>query len=131
MAHGDAILNQSGLSLRSRELAILAVLAVYDIPFVLYAHTRIALKAGLSGAQIARAVKGEVPESLEEVEDVVYETALELAKGRKSLGEEAWRRAETTLGKEGAARVAQVVGLYLYVGTFMRLGDIGAPVEAE
>ena len=129
MAHGDAILNQSGLSLLSRELAILAVLAVYEIPFVLYAHTRIALKAGLSDAQIALAIKGETPEGLEEGDRVVYVTALGLAKGSGPLDEEVWRTAEATLGKVGTARVAQVVGLYLYVGTFMRLGDVPAPPE--
>ena len=131
MAHGDAILNQSGLSLRSRELAILAVLAVYEIPFVLYAHTIIALKAGLSDAQIALAVKGEMPESIEEGERVAYATALELAKGRGPLDEEMWKTAEARLGKVGTARVAQVVGLYLYVGTFMRLGDVPAPTEGS
>ena len=129
MAHGDAILNQSGLSLRSRELAILAVLAVYEIPFVLYAHTTIALKVGLSNAQIALAVKGKIPEDLEEGEKVAYVTALELAKGRGPPDEEVWKTAEARLGKVGTVRVAQVVGLYLYVGTFMRLGDMPAPRE--
>lgn len=129
MAHGEAILNQSGLSLRSRELACLAVLAVYEIPYVLYAHTKIALKAGLSDGQIALAVKGEIAEGLEEDERVAYATALELAKGRGTLDEEVWKTAEARLGKVGTARVAQVVGLYLYIGTFMRLGDMPAPTE--
>ncbi|KAL8791589.1 MAG: hypothetical protein Q9195_005794 [Heterodermia aff. obscurata] len=129
MAHGDAILNQSGVSLRSRELAILAVVAVYEIPFVRYAHTAIALKAGLSETQIALAVKGEMPDGLIESERVTYAAALELAKGRGPLDEEVWKLAEAGLGKEGIARVAQVVGLYLYVGTFMRLGDVPAPTE--
>ena len=96
---------------------------------MLYAHTRIALKAGLSDGQIALAVKGEVPEGLEEAEKVAYATALELAKGRGPLDEEAWKTAESRLGQVGTARVAQVVGLYLYVGTFMRLGDVPVPTE--
>ena len=47
MAVGDAILNQKELEPRARELVILAVMAVVDCPFVLYAHTRIAVKLGL------------------------------------------------------------------------------------
>ena len=96
---------------------------------MLYAHTTIALKAGLSDAQIALAVKGKIPEGLEEGEKVAYVTALELAKGRGPLDEEVWKTEEERLGTVGTVRVAQVVGLYVYVGTFMRLGDMPAATE--
>jgi len=82
MGIGDAILNQKDFGPRARELVILAVMAVYDCPFVLYAHTRIAVKGGLSEEQVALACKGVVPTSLTETEGVIYVTALELARSR-------------------------------------------------
>jgi hypothetical protein len=61
MAMGDAVLNQKDFDPRARELVILAVMAVYDVPFVLYAHTRIAMKLGLSEGQVSSASKGTTP----------------------------------------------------------------------
>ena len=57
MGLGDAILNPKNRSLRTREIIVLAVVAVYKTPSMLYAHTRIAMKLGLSKAQCALASK--------------------------------------------------------------------------
>ena len=127
MSMGDAILNQKNFEPRARELVILAVMAVIDCPFVLYAHTRIATKVGLSDAQIALACKGEVPTGLTEEEAIIYATALELARSRGPLSEQCWQRAERALGREKSARLAHVVGLYQYSSTLLNLGAIPAP----
>ena len=129
MAMGDAILNQKNFNPRARELVILAVTSVIDCPFVVYAHTRVALKIGLLEDQVASACKGTVSTGLSEEEAVIYETALELARSRGPLEEGCWRRAERVLGREKAARVAHVVGVYLYSCAVMNLGAIPAPED--
>lgn len=129
MAIGDAILNQKNFEPRARELAILAVMAVYDVPFVVYAHTRIATKLGLSEEQISSACKGITPVGLTEDEATVYVTALELARSRGPLDEETWQAAKKVLGRERCARLGHVVGLYLYPSTLLRLGAILAPED--
>lgn len=127
MALVDAVLNQKDMDLRARELAILAVMAVYDTPFVLYAHTRIAMKIGLSEEQCSLARQGTTPPGLSEDETVVYTTALELARSRGPLDEQTWQKAEKVLGREKAARLAHVVGVYLYSSTLLNLGAIPSP----
>ena len=129
MSMADAILNQKDFDPRARELVILAVMAVIECPFVLYAHTRIAVKEGLSDEQVALACKGETPLGLTEEEAVVYVTALELARSRGPLDEQCWQWAERALGREKCARLAHVVGLYLYTSTFLNMGAIPAPKD--
>ena len=129
MGMGDAILNQKNFEPRARELVILAVTAVIDCPFVLYAHTRVAVKLGLSEEQVAVACKGKEPAGLTEEEAIIYATALELARSRGPLDEQCWQRAERALGREKSARLAHVVGVYLYSSTVLNLGAIPAPED--
>ncbi|KAE8326148.1 hypothetical protein BDV39DRAFT_206288 [Aspergillus sergii] len=75
-----AITRQEGFTLRERKLAILAVQAEYDAPYVLYAHSEIALAAGLSREPIQQAVDGMVPDGVDEQEAMAYSLALKLAK---------------------------------------------------
>lgn len=129
MGIGDAILNQKDFEPRARELVILAVMAVIDCPFVLYAHTRIAMKLGLSEEQVALACKGKLPTGLAEEETIIYETALQLTRSRGPLDEETWQRAERALGREKVARLAHVVGVYQYSSTIINLGAIPVPKD--
>ena len=129
MAFADAILNQKDFEPRARELVILAVVAVIDCPYILYAHTRIGVEVGLSEEQVALACKGKVPTGLPEEEAIIYATALELTRSRGPLDEQSWQRAERALGKEKSARLAHVVGLYLYTSTLINLGAMPAPKD--
>ncbi|KAI9707926.1 MAG: hypothetical protein M1820_004345 [Bogoriella megaspora] len=125
----EAILDQPGLLPRMRELAVLAVTAVHPTPFVAHAHSRIAtgLVTPLLTKQTDDARKGITPSGLHEKEGVAYETALLMAKGIGTLSEAEWKRGEIALGKEGMARLGQIVGFYLYACCLMRLGEEGVP----
>ena len=126
-AVANAIVNQKDFAPTERELVALAVAAVHDLPYVLYAHTRIALHTGMTDQQIALASKGNKPGGLTDEETVVYTTALELAETKTPLKEETWQRAEASLGKVRCARLAHVVGLYLYTGSLLKMGAVSAP----
>ena len=129
MTLADGVLKQKDFSLIERELVVLAVTAVHDIPYILYAHTRIALRAGMSEEQVVSASKGVEPVGLQDAEKVIYATALELAETKVPLKEETWRKAEATLGKARCARLAHVVGWYLYAASLVRLGAVDVPPE--
>ena len=120
-------MRQKGLEPLGRELAALAVTAVFDVPFIRYAHEQVGMKVGLSREQVASAVSGRTPDGLTENEVVIYETALKLARARGPLEKESWQVAESRLGKEGAARVAQVVAWFIYNGTLLNLGAVSVP----
>ena len=81
----DAVLQQKGIDPVSRELIALAVTAVFDVPFIKYAHSQIGLTIGLSREQIAAAVSGRTPDGLTEISAISYETALKLAGARGPL----------------------------------------------
>ena len=125
----DAVLQQKGFQYRSRELACLAVTAVFDVPYIRYAHVQIGMNVGLSQEQVTSAFSGRTPEGLTDTDVVIYETALKLARARGPLDKESWQLAESKLGKEGAARVGQVVAWFIYNSTLVRLGDVGVPSD--
>ena len=112
---------------RSRELACLAVIAVFDVPFIRYAHERIGVKVGLSLDQVSSAIEKNTPEDLTDIEVVVYKLALKLARARGPLDKESWQEAERELGREGAARIGYVVAWFVYKCTLLNLGAIDVP----
>ena len=119
---------QENFSPREKELVVLAVKAIYDAPYILSAHTLLAKSAGLSEEQISSASKGDVPNGLTRPELVAYQTALELAQGRKQLSNAGWERALEALGREKTAGVAHLVGGYVYTAILLNVGAIG-PLE--
>ena len=129
MVLGDAILHQKDFDPRSRELACLAVTAVFDVPFIQYAHQRIGIRVGLSQAQISSAVEGVVPQGLTTNEVSIYTTALELARARGPLNKNSWEEAERKLGKDGAARLGHVVAWFIYNSTLLNLGAVDVPSD--
>ena len=79
---------------------------------------------GLQSNQIVSAVKGDTLNDLSEVDAVVFETALKLARARGPLDKESWHVADGKLGKEGAARVAHVVAWFVYSCTLLNIGAV-------
>lgn len=127
MGLGDAVLNQKDFGPRNREIACLAVIAIFNVPFIQYAHERIAVQVGLSQAQVSSAVKGTTPEGLTANEVSVYTTSLALARARGPLDKDSWQEAESKLGKEGAARLGHVVAWFIYNCTLLKLGAVDVP----
>ena len=122
-------MQQKGIEPRSRELASLAVTAVFDAPFIQYAHSQVGLKVGLSQEQVTSAISGRTPDGLTDTEVVVYELALKLARARGPLDKESWEVAESKLGREGAARVGHVVAWFMYNCTLLNLGAVEVPSD--
>ncbi|KAL4772931.1 AhpD-like protein [Aspergillus nidulans var. acristatus] len=126
-----ALNQQLGLTRIEKELAILAVLAEHNAPYVLYAHTEISLAAGLSGTQISDAMHGRVPDKLHKAESAVYMIALEMARSRGPIADNIFEPAVEALGREKVARVAHVVGGFSYVALLSNLAAETVPVMQD
>ncbi|MCJ1390654.1 hypothetical protein MMC18_003515 [Xylographa bjoerkii] len=126
-----AVVGQARFSVKEREISILAVLAAYDAPFVLYAHSEIAVVCGLSKEQVQQAIDGKVPVGLSEQEAMVYELSLKLASFRGPLDRESFNRAENVLGKAKIAGLAHLVTGYIHVAMLTNIGDGAVPEPKE
>ena len=78
-------MRQQRLSAREKELCVLAVLSVYDSPYVHYAHSEIAVCVGFTRAQVQTALHGRPPSGVDGRESTVYCLALELAKSHRPM----------------------------------------------
>ncbi len=102
---------------------MLAMIAVNDAAYPLYAHSQIALAAGLSRAQIEQAVNRECPSDLTSTEEMIYQLALELATLQSHLSDESFQRAEAVLGQVKIAALTHLVAVYLYAALLCNVGD--------
>ena len=131
MSAGDRILHQPLITPRIRELAILAVTATHPTGFVEYSHRGICqtLESSFSPEQTEALCNGITPSGLTEVEQTAHEAALVMARGVGTMTDEQFATAKAKLSKEMLARIAQLVGFYLYVCSLARLGDVEVPKE--
>ncbi|KAL8709362.1 MAG: hypothetical protein Q9225_007466 [Loekoesia sp. 1 TL-2023] len=127
----SVIPNLPHLTPRVRELAILACAATYEAPFVLYAHSRIALAVGLTPGQITVARGGSMPSGLDRMEQAAWQYSIRLAGTRGPLDTATWENAKNLLGIEGVANLGHVIGAYSYMCLFHNAADIGAPDEQK
>ena len=108
---GAALRFRGSMTPRARELAILTVAVGLRSGFEWWAHERAALAAGITAAQLQAVLDGESPEDLDEQERCVVDTAAALVRDR-GLAEDAYRRAEELLGRDGLAELVWLVGYY-------------------
>ncbi|KAK4685007.1 hypothetical protein P7C73_g5153, partial [Tremellales sp. Uapishka_1] len=111
----------------ARETAILAVGSLYEAEYELDAHRKIAATTSLSAAQIDAVSHGNKPsgsDALDEEEEVAFELAMALAKGRGKLGDGLWERAVKAIGRESTLAVVHYTGYYTM--TCVILNAVGA-----
>ena len=127
----SAVTRQKRFMPREREQSILAILAVYDVPYVLYTHSEIALVAGLSKEQVQQAVHGKVPDGLSEEEAMVYSLSLKLASIRGPLDQADFGKTENVFGRERIAGLAHIVSGYIYAAMLTNVADSGVPERKD
>ena len=125
------IVKSPELTVRERELAILAVTSVFQPAFMTYAHTNIGIDIGLSSEQVADASSGKIPEDLDHDEEIVYEFSRELSRTRGSIREKLWQKAKSLLGATKVVVLIHVVGGYTYTAMIMNAADVQVPKKDE
>ena len=118
----------TSLSARVREVVILAVGAVWQSDYELYAHSAAARKVGISDDAIRVLVSGGIPDDLSEDEKIAAELTRQLST-RHRVDEALYREAESHFGTGGLTDIAVLSGIYQTVCTTLNLFEIPAPHE--
>ncbi len=109
-----------------REVAILVTGAKFHSGYELYAHVLMAELRGLDDTTIATIVAGQRPASLDDDEAAAYDMASSLVNG-SVLPEMVYQKAVTRFGKNGAAELIYLVGLYCMVCMTLNGFDVPIP----
>jgi 4-carboxymuconolactone decarboxylase len=116
----------TSLSARVREIVILAVGAVWQADYELYAHLAVARKAGLP-EDVARAVAtGHLPDGLNDNELIALRLTQQLSTSHR-VDESLYSDAENSFGAEGLIDIAFLIGIYHAVCATLTMFAIPAP----
>ena len=116
----------TSLSVRVREVVILAVGAVWQADYELYAHLAVARKAGLP-EEAARAVAtGRIADGLSDDELIALRLTQQLSTSHR-VDESLYREAENGFGAKGLIDIAFLIGIYHSVCATLTMFAIPAP----
>ncbi|MUL85594.1 carboxymuconolactone decarboxylase family protein [Mycobacterium sp. CBMA247] len=128
-ASGQLLLGErenTSLSARLREVVILAVGAVWQSDYELYAHTAAARTVGISEDAIRVLVSGGIPSNLSKDEMIAAELTRQLSTTHR-VDETLYRQAENAFGTKGLTDIAILIGIYHTVCATLNLFEIPAP----
>lgn len=125
-ALGSAIRYGTGLTPRTREIAILVVAAAWDSEFERYAHEPVGRAAGLSETEVRALRDVADPGLTDPVEHAAWSVARALSE-RHSLGGAWYAAARDALGERALFELSTLVGYYATLALQLRLFDVGAP----
>lgn len=126
LAFMEAESASTSLDARTRQVVILAVGAVWQACYELYAHTAEARAAGLAEDAIAGLVSGEIPPQLSEAERAAAEMAQQLA-SRRSVDDGVYQAARSLFGDRGLVELVLLVGYYQTVCGLLNAFEIPVP----
>ena len=118
----------TSLSARLREVVILAVGAVWQSDYELYAHSAAARKVGIAEDAIRALVSGEIPENLSKDERIAAELTRALSTTHR-VDDTLYRQAENCFGTKGLTDIVILIGVYHTVCTTLNLFEIPVPQE--
>ncbi|MFC0406955.1 carboxymuconolactone decarboxylase family protein [Roseomonas elaeocarpi] len=125
-----ALARGSTLPKPAHEVAILVTGARFRSRYELYAHEKVAERAGLSAAKIATIVAGQRPGDLTPEEAVAYDLASVLTGGGQ-LPEATFRAAVAAFGERGVAEIVFLIGSYCMVSVMLNAYDVSVPGREE
>lgn len=120
-------LNNSALSRKLTELAILIAARQFTNNFEWNAHSRLAATAGLNPAIISAVADGRRPEKMAEDEDILYDFCTELLHNQ-SVSDPTYARALSKFGEPGIMEAASLEGYYTYLSMIMN--TVRSPLPA-
>lgn len=120
---GAALRYRSGLSTRTRELAILAVAGHWDCAFEQMAHERIGAAAGLSTAEMEAVAAGRVPSLADDHERACAVLVQEMVAG--DVGEETWAACRGSVASATVLELTTLVGYYATLALQLRVFRVG------
>ncbi|PXW97165.1 carboxymuconolactone decarboxylase family protein [Mycolicibacterium moriokaense] len=116
----------TSLSPRVREVVILAVGAVWQADYELYAHLALARKAGLSDEAARAVAAGRIADGLSYDELIALRLTQQLSTSHR-VDESLYRQAENSFGAKGLIDIAFLIGIYHSVCATLTMFAIPAP----
>lgn len=129
-AYAKALIENSKLPKPAHEVTILVTGAAMDSRYELYAHERVAGRAGLSESKIATLAAGQRPADLTQEEGAAYDVAAVLTAGGQ-LPEATYQRAVSAFGEAQTAELIYLVGGYLLISVLLNAYDVSVPGREE
>lgn len=127
---GEALRFDTEIDNRLLELAVCMVGAHWRSNFEWYAHSAMAIAAGVSEEAVAAIGRGDRPELDRDDEKAVYAlTAGLLSKGR--VGDDVYEAAVEHVGNQGIVELTQLIGYYCLVSLTLNTFQIELPAGNE
>lgn len=124
----DAEEKYTSLNERVRQVVILAVGAVWESGYELYAHAAAARQAGLSEEAIRTLVSGGLPDDLSEQEKIAQQYARKLSAEHR-VDAALYSAAEQAFGKQGVVDLTYLIGIYHITCSLLNAFEVPAPSE--
>jgi 4-carboxymuconolactone decarboxylase len=122
----DAEEKHTSLGERVRQVAILAVGAVWKSDYELYAHSAAARKAGISESAIRTLATGGLPDDLSEQEKVAQRYARQFSAEHR-VDADLYSAAVHAFGEHGVVDLAYLIGIYHITCGLLNSFDIPRP----
>jgi 4-carboxymuconolactone decarboxylase len=119
-------LNNSGLSRKLTEMAILIAARNWTNNYEWNAHSTLAKQANLGPAIIAAIAQGRRPERMAEEEEVLYDFCTELLHNQ-SVSDPTYARALAKFGEPGVVEAASLEGYYTFLSMVMNTARTALP----
>lgn len=127
---GEALRFDTEIDNRLLELAVCMVGAHWRSNFEWYAHSRMAIDAGITPEAVAAIERGEEPVLERDDEIAIHAlTRALLADGRAS--DEIYQAAQGHLGDQGIVELVQLIGYYCLISLTLNTFQIELPAGAE
>jgi 4-carboxymuconolactone decarboxylase len=123
-------LNNSALSQKLTEFAILIAARQWTNNYEWNAHNPLALKAGLSPAIVSAVAEGRRPEHMAEDEEILYDFCTELLRNQ-SVSDPTYARAVSKLGEPGVVEATTLEGYYVFLSMVMNTARSPLPAGAK
>ena len=117
------------LAPRVREVIIIAVGAVWQAEYELYAQRSVARTTGLTDEAVATLASGGVPSDLSDDEQLAAHLAFELMRSHR-VDDGLYHKAEKAFGKTGLFDILAVIGEYQVVCSMLAFFEVPAPEAA-
>lgn len=127
-AVGAAVRFDSALSDRDREIAILRLASLEQCDFEWYAHERVALRDGVTEAELRVLKIGSLPSSFDPEEVLIGEVVASL-QSKRELSDELYSQAHETLGLTKLADVITLVGYYQLLSLSLNAWRVPLPAD--
>ena len=122
----DAEEKQTSINERVRQVVILAVGAVWQCEYELYAHAAAAKMAGISEDAVRLLIIGGLPDDLSAQEKVAQRFARQLVAEHR-VDAATYGAAEEAFGKQGLVDIAYLIGIYQLVCGLLSAFEIPVP----